>query len=130
MVPGGAGTAIKAYRAADTAMDAAKTIKGSKLARNLLKSGLVRNADEVAHHLVAQFSKYAPKARAKLKDLGIDINDAANGVFLPKEYHQSMHTKKYYDRVEEASEMWGTKADALRDLQKFRNELLMEASVQ
>ncbi len=62
-----------------------------------------RNA---AHHIVAGTAEKAEEARAILKNYGIGINDASNGVFLPtsKEittstYHNTLHTYEYYDKV-------------------------------
>lgn len=59
-----------------------------------------------AHHIVAGSSPKANEARAILQKCGVDINDAANGVFLPTQkgvfnssYHPSLHTNAYYDKV-------------------------------
>jgi RHS repeat-associated protein len=53
------------------------------LGRALESSGIVRPADAAAHHIVAGSAQGAAAARAALQRLGIDINDAVNGVFLP-----------------------------------------------
>jgi hypothetical protein len=58
-----------------------------------------------AHHIVAVEAEAAAAARAHLEKLGIDINDAANGVFMrytekglgPS--HLDIHTKAYYAEV-------------------------------
>lgn len=34
-----------------------------------------------------------------LDRFGIDVNDPANGIALPGDYHDRMHTKDYYDDV-------------------------------
>ena len=81
--------------------------KGSELARNLQQSGAVRQADEAAHHIVAQAAQRAAPAREALAQVGVKINDAVNGVFLPavKDYagqamnHLTLHTHEYYDAV-------------------------------
>ncbi|MCK7473638.1 MAG: AHH domain-containing protein [Rhodopseudomonas palustris] len=90
-------------------MDAAKTIKGSKLARNLPGSRVWSEMPTRWPIVWLPSSRNTlRRSRAKLKDLGIDINDAANGVFLPKEYHQSLHTLEYYKKVDTASDSWRT----------------------
>lgn len=57
--------------------------RGSELARNLAQSGAVRQAGEAAHHIVAKAAQAAQPARDKLAEVGININDAVNGVILP-----------------------------------------------
>ena len=59
-----------------------------------------------AHHIVAGNSPKAAEARATLQKYVIDINDPANGVFLPTAkdvaegaYHPSLHTNAYYDEI-------------------------------
>ena len=55
--------------------------------------------DEAAHHIVAQTDWRAQEARDILQREGIDINDADNGVLLPSEFHQALHTDAYYATV-------------------------------
>jgi hypothetical protein len=82
----------------------------SVLGENLEISGFARPPNSAAHHIVAGDSsnKYAILARDKLKAEGIDINEYANGVFLPKSSkyviddavaHSKVHTDKYYKAV-------------------------------
>ncbi|MBO7339906.1 MAG: AHH domain-containing protein [Lachnospiraceae bacterium] len=58
--------------------------------------------------MVTGGAKKAAPARAILLKYGIEIDDAANGIFLPTvrnvsnaAYHPTLHTKKYYDTVNE-----------------------------
>lgn len=92
------------------AMDAARPARHSRiLARNLnLNSGLPRPQFVAAHHIVAQQAWQAYDARMCLFGWGIAINDADNGVYLPRYAssnvpslphalpHQSLHTDLYY----------------------------------
>ncbi|MFF3467684.1 ricin-type beta-trefoil lectin domain protein [Streptomyces sp. NPDC002619] len=79
------------------------------LGDNLEASGVTRPADTAAHHIVASTSQKAAAARQQLAKFGIDINDASNGVFLPRgsasanptgaSVHSRIHTDDYYSYV-------------------------------
>ncbi|WEH15704.1 polymorphic toxin-type HINT domain-containing protein [Streptomyces sp. VNUA24] len=79
------------------------------LGDNLEASGVARPADTAAHHIVASTSPKAVAARQQLAKFGIDINDASNGVFLPRgsasanptgaSVHSRIHTNDYYAYV-------------------------------
>jgi A nuclease family of the HNH/ENDO VII superfamily with conserved AHH len=71
-----------------------------KLRKNLCAAGV--NAPEGcyhAHHVVAVAAPRAQPARNVLARVGIDINDAANGLFVPCDKHGRLHTNDYYDAV-------------------------------
>lgn len=72
------------------------------LARALARIGIERPLGFVAHHIVPVIAKAADPARETLERLGIGINDAANGVFLPKAQHSTLHNLNYYTAVNEA----------------------------
>jgi hypothetical protein len=100
------------------------------LAQNLKKAGKIRPPNSAAHHIVAGNSPRAAEARAILKAEGIQINEASNGVFLPKNskvpnpgcssVHSRLHTNVYYDAVNAAlrNAAKGTVRDVLRDIAK------------
>ncbi|WP_405618248.1 polymorphic toxin-type HINT domain-containing protein [Streptomyces sp. NBC_00076] len=79
------------------------------LGENLEASGVTRPAETAAHHIVASTSPKAAAARQQLARFGIDINDASNGVFLPRgsasvnpsgaSVHSRIHTNDYYANV-------------------------------
>lgn len=80
------------------------------LSDNLEAAGVPRPSGSAAHHMVAGGSSHpsAAQARTILANEGIDINEASNGVFLPKNRsvaappvatHSILHTNKYYDTV-------------------------------
>lgn len=81
------------------------------LGDNMEAAGTVRPPNTAAHHIVASTAKKAAPARQVLSKLGIDINDAANGVFLPSNklsanptgasVHARIHTNAYYNNVNE-----------------------------
>lgn len=55
-----------------------------KLREALIAAGeQVLDFDNAAHHIVAGTSQNAVEARKVLENCGIDINDAANCIFLP-----------------------------------------------
>lgn len=75
------------------------------LAGNLDALGVARPSNAAAHHLVAGTDSRAGLARSILVREGIDINEAANGVFLPQSRrvqqapvmtHSTIHTDAYY----------------------------------
>jgi len=104
------------------------------LRRNLENAGVDRPTyANAAHHIVAGGSKNeaAVNSRNILQQYGIDINDAANGVFLPTDrnvigaiYHPSMHTKAYYKKVNDMLGYATSRQDVLDILNDISNQLL------
>ncbi len=76
-----------------------------------------------AHHIVASGSKFAEPARAALQRFGIGIDDAANGVFLPAEIHNKIHTGAYYDMVNSALSQVTSREQALGVLSMLRKQI-------
>jgi hypothetical protein len=104
------------------------------LGENLEAIGKMRPTNSAAHHIVAGGSKnpFAEYAREFLKKEGIDINEAVNGVFLPKNSkyviddaiaHTKVHTNLYYESI--YNRLKSTQSNKIRDeLLKIQNELL------
>jgi hypothetical protein len=92
---------------------------------NMQANGIARPAGTAAHHIVASTSPKAASARALLKSFGMDINDADNGVYLPRgsaspnpsgmAVHSRVHTNSYYDAVNEMMS-WARNAGEARDV--------------
>jgi A nuclease family of the HNH/ENDO VII superfamily with conserved AHH len=95
-------------------VDAERDIRHSRaLASNMLKAHRTYIRPEMvdAHHIVGRMNILAAKARGYLFAWGIGINDADNGVFLPRygstqiakmpyaPNHQGLHTGTYYLNV-------------------------------
>lgn len=90
--------------------DAARAVRHSRtLARNIKNAGGGKKQEEAdAHHIVAAGDKRARRARGFLFRWGIGINDADNGVYLPKKWssqvpglenataHEVIHTTDYH----------------------------------
>lgn len=97
------------------AMDADRNIRHSRaLASNINKAnrGQCRPQETDAHHIVGRLDFRAEVARRYLFAWLIGINDADNGVYLPRyartkiasmlkaHHHQGLHTDDYYFNVE------------------------------
>lgn len=97
----------------------------------MIESGVeVPDYPNAAHHIVAGSSPKAAEASAILQRYGIDINDSANGVFLPTvrdvaegAYHPSLHTNAYYDKINKLLGGATYKEDVLDILEFVSNEL-------
>jgi len=110
-----------------------ETPSSEKLGRNMEDSGIERPDETAAHHIVAGSDPRAAIARGILKKAGIGINDAENGVFLPRfltslnedgsMVHSTLHTDDYYKAVDNAllNAPPGGVPDALEDI---RSQLL------
>ncbi|MCW3840482.1 polymorphic toxin-type HINT domain-containing protein [Micromonospora yasonensis] len=98
-------------RAADAVLvhNANCSVNAKILAQNLSAANVVRPAETAAHHIVASGAKAAGPARAHLASLGVSINEAANGVYLPRfvssanplgaAVHSTTHSPAYYAEV-------------------------------
>ena len=101
-----------------------------ELRKNLIATG-VKEPDfpNAAHHIVAGKAPSAEAARQILLEYGVDINDAANGVFLPTikgesgAYHPSLHTDGYYRKVTEALNIATSKEDVIDILADIAEQL-------
>jgi hypothetical protein len=106
--------------------------RGSALARNLMQSGAVRQAGEAAHHIVAKGARAAQPAREALVRVGVQVDEAVNGVFLPAAReaisnaanHLTLHTQRYYQAVNQALANVETRQDAVEALKMIKDRLL------
>jgi A nuclease family of the HNH/ENDO VII superfamily with conserved AHH len=102
------------------------------LGENLEAAGYTRPDDSAAHHMVPEGDKRANNLKIKLGNLGIDINSADNGVFLPQvpgstapgAYHPKLNNTKYHDQLQLDFEGVNSKNDALDVLGRIRGQLL------
>ena len=107
------------------------TPSSKKLRQNLIDKGKnVPEYSNAAHHIVAGNSPKAATAREILKRFKININDSANGVFLPTSkgttggtYHPSLHTNSYYDEVNNLLEDATSKKEVLDILNSIGESL-------
>lgn len=95
--------------------DAERKIRhGRQLRRNMARANPITTLSPLldAHHIVARLHYHAARSREIMFAWGIAINDAANGVFLPRNSfikhilgadalaHQILHTASYYFAVQ------------------------------
>jgi hypothetical protein len=96
-------------------------------------SGVTRPEGYAAHHIAAGNAKAADPARKVLQKFNININSAANGVFLPanratiiiggETVHSTLHTAAYYDAVNEALSEATTRQQVIDTLQRIGRAL-------
>lgn len=111
-------------------------VQGKKdLKKNLADAGVEKPSgySSAAHHIVPKGVKTnddAAEARKIIEEWGIDVNNAANGVYLPTEkginagsYHPSLHTKDYYKMVYDKVSAAGSRDKVLEVLEEIRREL-------
>lgn len=114
---------------------ALSTPSSKVLRQNLIDAGVeAPDYPNAAHHIVAGNSPKAAEARAILQKYGIDINDSANGVFLPTvkdvaegAYHPSLHTNAYYDEINNLLSGVTSKQEAL-DVLNYISESLQNGT--
>lgn len=100
--------------AAKLRADADRQVRHSRiLNRNIEKAtGVKKHLEADAHHIVAASDRRALQSRSLLFDWGIGINDADNGLHMPKKWssrvpgldsstaHEVIHTDDYHFAVE------------------------------
>jgi len=101
------------------------------LRKNMVSAGIeVPDYRNAAHHIVAGAAQKAQEARDVLSSFGIRINDSINGVFLPivrdvsnAAYHPEIHTKIYYETVNQLLNDCNTKEDVISVLKYIADAL-------
>jgi RHS repeat-associated protein len=75
---------------------------GSALGRGIAAAGrgAIKGLEE-AHHIVALASRspYAIEAQGILEKAGVGLDDAINGVALPRAFHRALHTGTYFKEI-------------------------------
>lgn len=133
----GSSTTATATAAGTTTAARTSTASSKALARALERAGHVRSPGAAAHHIVAGSARKARESRNILRRVGIDINDATNGVFLPAtktsanptgaSIHSTLHTDDYYSAVTTMLEQATTRKQVESVLQRIRQMLLKGA---
>ncbi len=111
-----------------SAKSAATSNNARKLERDIEQAtGQTKPAGYETHHIVPSGSNYksAVEARKILERFGIDINDAGNGVFLPKHIHDGLaNNHRYMNAVFEDLQKATSKDEAIEILQRMGQQLL------
>ena len=107
--------------------DPATVFERNELRKNMEARGSVAKGQH-AHHIVPgggpQSGGRNPiSAQQRLKELGIGLNDAENGVALSPEFHRYVHTRQYYDRVNFLISQTKNRQDAEDVLEIMRQKL-------
>jgi A nuclease family of the HNH/ENDO VII superfamily with conserved AHH len=95
-----------------------------KLGRNLEAAGVRKPGPGYeAHHLVPSGHRGAQRSQELLQRLGVDPNEAANGVWLHSAKHRPIHTRAYFDAVARDLSRARTKQRALEILEDIRERV-------
>ena len=104
-----------------------------KLGNNMVAAGMARPPESAAHHIIPGGDRRGDFARGVLTGAGIDINDAANGVFLPSNVtsanpdgmtvHGGLNTSLYYDILNNRLRGLTDRQDILNALNDIRRDL-------
>jgi RHS repeat-associated protein len=104
------------------------------LGRNLVAAGYAKPPESAAHHIVAGGKPDAKEARDILDQFGVDINDAANGVWLPRflssanpydtAVHSKVHSDDYYRNVNSRVRAAKSREELVEIIDDIRAELL------
>ena len=124
-----------------TVQDLGQAGDSAILGKNLKSIGIeapwysVDGSEVAAHHIVAHGDQRAAATRALLQQGGVDINEAANGLFLPKNQavanaypelgppHNRIHTDSYYQTLEQRLSITAP-ANMRKELQRIADELI------
>ena len=128
----GAGALVQSARLA--AVTVPELASSRLLGANMQAAGTVRPVQSAAHHIVAGGDARAATARAVLQRFGIGINEAENGVFLPRwvrsananrsAVHAEVHTDAYYAEVNRLLGQAQTREEVVQALDFIRGRLL------
>ncbi|WP_157367925.1 SpvB/TcaC N-terminal domain-containing protein [Alloactinosynnema sp. L-07] len=124
----------QAPRVAAQATGAAVRHSSAALGANLVRAGTAQPAQTAAHHIVAGGAGAAAPARAVLQRFGVHIDEAVNGVFLPRNVnslnptgaavHSKVHTDRYYAAVNQLLGRATNRQQVVQSLAYIRQRLL------
>jgi len=120
-LPGGAAVTINLYRGSRIAIAMEQLAIRTKNIRYIVVKGI----DE-AHHMVP-LTKWADELaalRRKMQQWGIGLDDAVNGVGLPKAFHQGIHSNAYLEKLRNLERLSPTKEALIQNLDNLAQELL------
>ena len=133
-IPGAMG-GVGATTTVGTVLKAARSSPSYLLHKAMKAAGMKRPADAAAHHMVAHGHELALPARNKLAEFGIKLDEAVNGVYLPRFLKSPnpdgaivhailANNKEYYRIVNSYLGKAKSKADVLKRLERIREALL------
>lgn len=96
------------------------------LAKNIAKAtGLTKTKYAASHHIVAEGDPRAATSRAILASVGMNIDDAFNGINMSARYHDAIHTNLYHATVENALTGATTYNDVAARLTVIKTQIYM-----
>ena len=99
------------------------------LKTNLTRLGAKIPKGAVAHHVVGN-SRWAQDAlHPILKKLGVNINDATNGIMLEESFHKTLGTSSYREYVINRVRVVQTEHELYQVLDDIKRELLNQQSI-
>jgi hypothetical protein len=120
-------------RDGETAEEEEADPSSRELDRALEAAGHVKPEGAATHHIVAGRAPLAARAREILQKFGIGLNDAENGVYLPRDrfssnptgaaVHTRVHTRAYYQAVTAALRRATTRQKAIEILRSIARKL-------
>ncbi|NJA04228.1 hypothetical protein HC024_00515 [Methylococcaceae bacterium WWC4] len=94
------------------------------LTKKIVKErGETKDEGAATHHIVAWGDERAQRSRAILDKVGMDINDANNGLFIHGRYHDYLHTGRYHQEVFRSLEGLTTYGDVAAALAVIRTRI-------
>ena len=96
------------------------------LRTNLVRMGATIPEGAVAHHVVGNSLLAQQVLHPILKKLGLDLNDAANGIMLNEEFHRTLGTSTYRKDVVKRLQDVTSQEQLLGLLDQIKRELLKE----
>jgi RHS repeat-associated protein len=101
-----------------------KEYNSAILKSNLERFGIRGEGPVVAHHIVGNSELAKQIIHDILAKVGIDINDAANGMLLDPEFHKTLGTKEYREFVVDRISGLNTRQEVLSTLDSIKGDLL------
>ena len=107
--------------------DPATVFERNELRKNMEARGTVAKGQH-AHHIVPgggpqSGGRDPTSAQQRLRDLGVGLDDAENGVALSPEFHRYVHTSDYYKYVEAQMRRARSKHEVVEILERVASKL-------
>jgi hypothetical protein len=120
VLAGGVVITLKTFAAKAARAEASRILRDA-----MIKEGLKAADGQAAHHIVAFGSSGMQQAREILIHWGIDINNAANGVFIEGAFNSTLHNNvDYIKAVTEGLAAAKSSEEALLILKGMRDDIM------
>ena len=112
--------------------DPATPLQRRELRKEMIREGFMKpDSPDEAHHIVpggGEMSGGRDPARSQelLRDFGIDLDSATNGIGLSPKFHLQLHTRGYYEYVEQGLSAAGSRNEAIAFLRRLAQRLTQD----